>query len=102
MGCGYGPQPRTDGPIAVSQTKPYRLYTHCGVISITLNHKTFYADPALTDGSGNPPKGWGNPYDDGEVTLTSATTADFLDSDGHRAHFSSAGASGAPTVQHCA
>jgi hypothetical protein len=41
----------------------------------------------LTDGAGNPPSGWGNPYQDGTMTLLSPSTAVFRDSAGHRVLF---------------
>ena len=83
------------------QTAAYRLYTHCGVLSATINHTTFYGDPALGDGNGNPPAGWGNPFDDGEMTLTTATTADFNDHSGNRAHFTARPAGPTPTIPMC-
>ena len=75
--------------LSVGSSAPYDLYTHCGVLSATINGQIFYAIPPLTDGSGNPPPGWGNPYDGGEMTLRSLTTADFRDVSGHSAHFAS-------------
>lgn len=73
--------------IRVGSSLPYSLYTHCGVLSATINGQIFYAEPALTDGQGNPPRGWGNPYDAGELTVESTTTIDFQDTSGHSAHF---------------
>ncbi|MHB8489248.1 MAG: hypothetical protein ACYDCS_08510 [Candidatus Dormibacteria bacterium] len=73
--------------MSTGASAPYDLYTHCGVLSASINGHIFYAEPALTDGSGNPPRGWGNPYDGGEMTLRSVTTADFRDPAGHSAHF---------------
>jgi hypothetical protein len=73
--------------ITVGSSVPYDLYTHCGVLSATINGQIFYAVPVLSDGSGNPPPGWGNPYDGGELTLRSPTTAEFHDSAGHSAEF---------------
>ena len=73
--------------MSVGGSAPYRLYTHCGVISATINGSIFSAEPALTDGSGNPPPGWGNPYDSGEMSLTSPPPAEFRDPAGNSAHF---------------
>ena len=73
--------------ISVGNSAPYDLYTHCGVLSATINGQIFYAAPVLSGGSGNPPPGWGNPYDGGEMTLRSLTTAVFHDSSGHSAQF---------------
>src|SRR5579859_7492293 len=33
------------------------------ILSVELNGHTYYAQPPLGDGSGNPPPGWGNSYD---------------------------------------
>ena len=93
-GCGStgGPAGRANAPgasvsIRVGKSSPYSLYTHCGVLAATINGRIFYAQPALTDGQGNPPPGWGNPYDPGELTVQSTTTIDFHDASGHSAHF---------------
>lgn len=79
----------SDAVLSVGGSAPYSLYTHCGILSATINGSSFYAEPALTDSSGNPPPGWGNPYDTGEMKLTSPTTAAFRDSAGNAAHFAS-------------
>jgi hypothetical protein len=44
----------------------------------------FAVDPPLVEGAGNPPAGWGNPYQSGTLTLTSADSAVFTDEAGHR------------------
>ena len=41
----------------------------------------------LSDGAGNPPAGWENPYDAGTMTLVSATEAVFTDGAGHSVVF---------------
>jgi hypothetical protein len=79
----------------------YRLYTHCGVLDANINGTTYFADPPLSDGSGNPPAGWGNPFDDGVMTLTTQTTADFRDSKGNKAHFTTTPKGPTPTIQIC-
>lgn len=76
--------------VKVGSSSAYSLYTHCGVLSATFNGQTFYAAPPLSDGQGNPPRGWGNPYDAGRLTVTSETTVDFQDASGHFAHFAAA------------
>ena len=64
---------------------PYavELYTHCGVFGIELGSIWFAADPPLVEGAGNPPPGWGNPYQPGTVTLLTADEALFGDDVGH-------------------
>ena len=103
--CGGSPSNASDPDgnvaVAVGQATAYRLYTHCGVLSASINNQTFYADPPLSDGSGNPPKGWGNPYDDGTMTLKSATSAEFRDDAGHSAHFTTTPRGPVPSLPVC-
>jgi hypothetical protein len=92
LACGGSPTTSTPGTsvsTTVGSSAHYTLYTHCGVLAATINGQTYYAEPPITDDSGNPPAGWGNPYDDGDMTLRTATDADFHDSAGHTAHFTS-------------
>jgi hypothetical protein len=66
---------------------PYALYTHCGVDEARIDGKYYEAVHPLSDGQGNPPAGWGNPYQRGSVTLTGSGRAVFTDADGHRVVF---------------
>lgn len=54
-------------------------------------HVTTPARPSpvhpLSDGQGNPPTGWGNPYQQGTMTLISPAEAVFRDSVGHQVQF---------------
>ena len=79
----------------------YNLYTHCGITYADLDGRRLYADPPLNDGNGNPPSGWGNPYDDGWLTLEDQGTATFFDVAGHRASFSTHPKSGIPNIELC-
>ncbi len=93
--CGSGhAQPRVtprdasrDPPLAVGSSEPYRLYTHCGIDEARIDIRYFEAIHPLSDGAGNPPAGWGNPYQQGTITLLSPTTAIFRDRTGHRVPF---------------
>jgi hypothetical protein len=78
-----------------------QLYTHCGVLYADFDGKNFYADPILDDGNGNPPNGWGNPYDNGTMTLKDQNTGLFMDGSGHCAWFSTHPRSGIPTIAIC-
>jgi hypothetical protein len=98
---GNGSALGTSGSIGVGRSAPYRLYTHCGVLAASISGQIYYADPPLTDGAGNPPPGWGNPYDDGDMTLQTAMTADFHDSGGHAAHFTSTPRGQTPSIPVC-
>jgi hypothetical protein len=74
-----------DKPSAISS--PFTLYTHCGIDEANIGGRWYEASPPLSDGSGNPPSGWGNPYQQGVVTFVSATEVVFTDSAGHRVVF---------------
>ena len=72
---------------AAGSPQPYQLYTHCGVDEARIGHRYFEAVHPLSDGAGNPPAGWGNPYQQGTMTLLSPATAVFRDHAGHRVQF---------------
>jgi hypothetical protein len=74
---------RTTAPKPV----PYNLYTHCGIDYAQVGNRYYEATPPLSDGSGNPPPGWGNPYQPGTMTVLSPTQAVFTDKAGHRVVF---------------
>lgn len=73
------------GPVAQGVAYWFRLYTHCG-----LNYPTgpdfdgsfWDSTGAADDGSGNPPPGFGNPFDNGTMTLLSANLAEYRSSQG--------------------
>ncbi|GAA5189497.1 hypothetical protein GCM10023346_04200 [Arthrobacter gyeryongensis] len=46
----------------------------------------FLADQPLNDGHGNPPAGWGNPYQSGTITVA-GSQAVFHDDSGHTVTF---------------
>jgi hypothetical protein len=72
---------------AVGAPQAYDLYTHCGIDEARIGNQYFEANPPLSDGSGNPPPGWGNPYQAGTMTLVSPAEAVFTDTSGHRVVF---------------
>ena len=76
-------------PVAATggQARPYQLYTHCGIDEARIGNRYFEAVHPLSDGPGNPPAGWGNPYQRGTMTLLSSTEALFRDGAGHRVLF---------------
>ncbi len=47
----------------------------------------FEATRPLSDGHGNPPPGWGNPYQKGTMTLLAPARAVFRDDAGHYVRF---------------
>jgi hypothetical protein len=72
---------------AAVPAQPYQLATHCGIDEARIGHRYFEAAHPLSDGQGNPPPGWSNPYQQGTMTLLSPAEAVFRDSAGHQVHF---------------
>lgn len=66
----YGPG------VEVGKTYDYVLYTHCGIEWARLDGVWWHANP-LNDGNANPPPGWGNPYDAGELQVLDDRTATY-------------------------
>ncbi|MER7909011.1 hypothetical protein [Streptomyces sp. NPDC096068] len=79
--------PVNTGRPSVGRSIPYELYTHCGIDEARIGSTYFEAETPLSDGSGNPPEGWGNPVQRGTMTLTSGTEAVFTDDAGHEVRF---------------
>jgi hypothetical protein len=77
----------TSSAPAAGLPQPYRLYTHCGIYEARIGNRYFEAVHPVSDGQGNPPPGWGNPYQPGTMTLLSPATAIFRDHAGHRVQF---------------
>lgn len=57
--------------------RPYQLYTHCGIEWAKIDGTFWRAKQPLSDGSGNPPAGWGNPFENGTLVFLTPTTAKF-------------------------
>ena len=83
---------------------PYNLYTHCGINFVQVGNRYYEVSPPLSDGSGNPPPGWGNPYQPGTLTVISPTQVVFTDKAGHRVVFTlvPSGGPGHTTAPVCA
>lgn len=76
-------------PTQSDQIQPvaFDLYTHCGIIDLQAYGRYFkHVGGSLSDGSGNPPDGWGNPYQRGTLSV-SGDTAVFRDKLGHVERF---------------
>jgi hypothetical protein len=80
-----GPAPTAAA--TVGSARPYRLYTHCGIDEARIGSRYFEAVHPLSDGQGNPPAGWRNPYQQGTMTLLSPSKAVFRDDAGHHVQF---------------
>jgi hypothetical protein len=72
---------------AAGSPQPYQLYTHCGIDEARIGNRYFEAVHPLSDGQGSPPPGWGNPSQQGTMTLLSPAEAVFRDSVGHQVQF---------------
>lgn len=62
----------------------FRLYTHCGIPPHVFDFDGSFWQAAgpTSDGTGNPPAGLGNPFDDGTITLRGANEAVFRSAGG--------------------
>lgn len=76
-------------PQAAGHSMPLQLYTHCGVAGFHLGGHWYAREGGeLSDGNGNPPPGWGNPFQPGQVSLSEdGSVAVFTDDAGHRETF---------------
>lgn len=70
-----------------AKTEAVALRTHCGVLNAHIDGKLWLADLPLSDGSGNPPPGWGFNETSGTWRTRGATKADFRSDSGRAAHF---------------
>lgn len=89
-GCAPPAAPTIDASTSPTTTAvppvPYALYTHCGIYEARVQDTLFVADQLLDDGHGNPPAGWGNPYQPGTITVA-GSMATFHDDSGHAVTF---------------
>jgi hypothetical protein len=72
---------------APGSSRAYQLYTHCGIDEARIGSRYFEAVHPLSDGNGNPPAGWGNPDQQGTMTMLSSSEALFRDHAGHHVLF---------------
>ena len=89
-GCGQrSPIAAPTTPAESNQVREvaFDLYTHCVIIDLMAYGRYFKrVGGSLSDGSGNPPDGWGNPTQRGTLTV-SGDTAIFRDKLGHVERF---------------
>jgi hypothetical protein len=67
-----------DDPTESIPDRSFELYTHCGINGAMIDGVWWQASPELSDGSHNPPDGWGNPYQPGQLHFVDDTTATFI------------------------
>ncbi|WP_230854658.1 hypothetical protein [Arthrobacter terrae] len=72
--------------VAAGPGTAINLYTHCGIYEVRVQDTYFVADKPRDDGLGNPPLGWGNPYQAGSITVA-GSEAVFRDENGHTVTF---------------
>lgn len=63
------------------------LYSHCGVVSLTVKGRLWLADPPLRDSSHNPPPGWDENQTMGAFLISGLGRAVFQGDEGQRAAF---------------
>ncbi len=68
-------QPPSPEPTALTSFR-YTLYTHCGIHFASFDGRVWATTP-LSDGSANPPAGWGNPGQPGQVDILTKGKAVF-------------------------
>ena len=68
----------------VGRTYWHVLSTHCGIEFTTFDGREWVAEPKLSDGGGNPPRGWNNPEEPGTMKMTDDRSAVFTSRDGQR------------------
>lgn len=78
------------GPVTIGVRYLYVLRTHCGILDTYFAGRLWRANPALTDGSGNPPRGWENPEALGTMRLVRAGLAEFRQDEKRVARFTPA------------
>ena len=88
-GCDGVAEPDAQSSTAEQQVEGRRtqLYTHCGVISHTVDGRLWLADPPLHDGSYNPPEGWDANTTPGTWSETQNGRAVFRSDSGKTAKF---------------
>ena len=68
--------------------QPFELYTHCGLDRSLIEFDGYFwkaqGPGPLSDGAGNPPPGFDDPFDRGSITRTGNDAAVFVSSSGVR------------------
>ncbi len=76
-GCGSVIGSLTRAATPVHAGRSYQLYTHCGIEWAKIAGAFWRATRRLSDGSGNPPAGWDNPFQQGTIVILGPRTARF-------------------------
>jgi hypothetical protein len=86
-------EPKIGVPYSVS------VYTHCGLRHVEFDASNWAISGVLSDPSFNPPAGFGNPTDNGTVTLITRNTARYRSESGEERTLTRGG--GLPWVEGC-
>ncbi len=87
VGVGPARTPNSDLIVMAFKPVPFDLMTHCGINELRSNGRYFQRiGGILDDGSHNPPSGWGNPVQHGNLSV-SGDIAVFRDQVGHAETF---------------
>jgi len=82
---GIGTADSASSPAAVAGIDyPISIYTHCGLDRSRIDFDGSFWDPIgeTSDGQGNPPAGYDNPYDGGVIRLLADGTGEYTSSQG--------------------
>jgi hypothetical protein len=85
LGNGFSRYFPRSGRASPGVSYQFRLYTHCGLDwPLAMDFDGSFWDPmgVASDGYGNPPLGYGNPIDQGTITLISPTLTQYRSSTG--------------------
>ena len=88
-GCAEPAAPKNTVPQTPTPTVSavlFALLTHCGIHEVRVEDTFYVADQPLDDGNGNPPAGWGNPFQEGTMTVDGGKAV-FRDDSGHTVTF---------------
>ena len=76
-GCGSASSTPRAGA-EESNRAPFTVYTHCGVENLRIDGQWWHAKPPVYGPErGGPPAGWGDPYQEGDLTIESDGRAVF-------------------------
>jgi len=65
-------------PAVEPSSTPFSVYTHCGIENLRIDGRWWHASPPLYNQErSDPPAGWGDPHQEGTLTMESADRAVF-------------------------
>lgn len=71
-GCGGTETTKQTTAADERSSTPFSVYTHCGVENVRIDGRWWHAKPPLYNQErSGPPQGWGDPYQEGTLTMVS-------------------------------